>query len=191
MKRVLLVGSAPNAQVWLTSNAIPADVVVCGINNAWYLVRHRMNKWYAAGDFFSGKSQVIPKQEEFDGLFWRNGEMNLGSVVGSFLRFPYWYPSPCGGTMILNCLYDLINRYYAEKESVEIFIIGCDLVYSGNTTHFYGKGDADPLRAGTEWLTIELNNLKLKTETGVIPNVRIFNLSTGESLLPFERKGLI
>ena len=27
-----------------------------------------------------------------------------------------------------------------------IAYLGCDMVYKGNKTHFYGKGTADPLR---------------------------------------------
>jgi hypothetical protein len=89
--------------------------------------------------------------------------------------------------MILNCLYDLINRHHPDNEQANIYIIGCDLVYNGNNTHFYGKGEPDPLRAGKEWLEKALADLNSMVNDDKV-NAHIFNLSEGETLLPF-RKG--
>lgn len=190
MKRILMVGSSPNGKEWIDGNAIPDDVMVCPINNAWMLVKERMNRWYTAGDYVY-YSPRFPSEQDFKDYFWRLGAMNGGIVINSFLKFPHWYPSPCNGTMVLNVLYDLINRNEAEKGEIEIYIVGCDMVYKEGETHFYGKGTNDPLRAGKEWLTRELGVLQCRLYDGTIGGVKVYNLSTqADTLLPFKRANL-
>ena len=47
-----------------------------------------------------------------------------------------------GGTMAFTAGYWALYKFKPQI----IFTTGCDMVYKGEKTHFYGKGTADPLR---------------------------------------------
>ena len=58
-----------------------------------------------------------------------------------------------GGTMAFTAGYWALYKFKPDL----ICYIGCDMIYEGSKTHFYGKGTADPLRNDKT-----LKNLKAK-----------------------------
>lgn len=150
LKKVLIVGSAPDATrsaEWDTS-CLSHTIV---INNAW-MACPSWNCWIYPEDFPSdrhpgtealrGKSVVtaqefVPVQNEFGGFVYAGGTMSF--TAG------YW-------------------ALGALKPDV-IAYIGCDMVYdkpSGQATHFYGTGTADPLRADVTLQSLEAKSLRLQ-----------------------------
>ncbi|MCK9279241.1 MAG: hypothetical protein M0P71_01245 [Melioribacteraceae bacterium] len=185
MKNFLIVGSAPYIKDWWNNNSknIDKNIYVCAMNNSWSLTKERTDYWLIPNDFFcTGK--VLPSHDDFR----QSLRCLRGGITTSFLNKPYWYKCEDGsGTMLLNSIYHIINLCYIHGVMFNIYIIGCDLMYNKDTNHFYGEGTADPLRMGDEWLIRELNLVKKLSEE---KDFKIYNLSEGETRLPFERNTL-
>ena len=85
-------------------------------------------------------------------------------------------------------MYDILNRSILNEYKVDLYTIGCDLVYNNDQPHFYGKGTPDPLRLGEDVLKnhlMDINNLYKKY------GCSIKNLSTYETLLPFDKENVL
>jgi hypothetical protein len=182
--KVLVIGSAPYVKEWWRghSDLVPADVLVCAINNAWAVTEERTDRWYLSNDFFC-TGHVFPERMHFCTVL----RCIRGGITSAFLTSPYWYDGrDTSGTMLLNVLYDLLNRHAVRDidEPLRVCVMGCDLQYTGKDDHFYGEGQADPLRCGVATLRAWLLEL-LSDAAG--ENVEYLNLSTGESLLPFRK----
>ncbi len=147
LKKVLIVGSAPDATRtadWNTS-CLSHTVV---INNAW-MACPSWNCWIYPEDFPSDRhpsaealigKQVVTAQE-------------FVPVQNEFGGFVY-----AGGTMSFTAGYWALG---ALKPDV-IAYIGCDMVYSGQSTHFYGTGTADPLREDVTLQSLEAKSLRFQ-----------------------------
>ena len=129
MKTVLLIGSAPDAVLAKKiSLSDLTDIVV--INNAWR-VRDDWTHLVCPEDFpeerrpVAGKDQEIITHEKF---------VPANNAFGGIVY--------AGATMAFTAGYWVLH---ALKPDVLAFI-GCDMVYDDRQTHFYGKGEADPLR---------------------------------------------
>ena len=57
-----------------------------------------------------------------------------------------------------------------------IYYKGCDMVYRGKKTHFYGKGTADPLRKDKTLKNLLAKSARLEA-IALLNNCKIFNLS--------------
>jgi hypothetical protein len=150
LKKVLIVGSAPDAiraADWDTS-CLSHTVV---INNAW-MACPSWNCWIYPEDFpmdrhpgvdaLHGKSVVTA--QEF---------VPVQNALGGFVY--------AGGTMSFTAGYWALG---ALKPDV-IAYIGCDMVYDkpgGQSTHFYGTGTADPLRADVTLQSLEAKSLRFQ-----------------------------
>ncbi len=88
-----------------------------------------------------------------------------------------------GGTMAFTAGYWVLYKFKPQI----ICYTGCDMVYTGEKTHFYGKGKADPLRKDKT-----LNNLLAKSARleaiAFLNKCKILNLSNIlESNLTFPK----
>lgn len=91
--------------------------------------------------------------------------------------------------MILNVLCHLLNRSASQKYPIWIAVAGNDLIYKRDgKDHFYGHGQADPLRIGQGHLVEQLCLIKVRAEE---LKCTICNVSgQEETLLPFVRYSL-
>lgn len=114
------------------------------------------------------------------------------------------------GTMFLNVAWDLL--YQCDKNKDSIYIIGNDMIYNKGTgpgnipmNHYYtpiqkdlnrirkkadqqpSKASDDPLRYGEKWIENELQHLY---DTAYKRDIRIYNLSTYQTRLPFDKVAL-
>ena len=140
-KKILIIGSAPdsvNATKWKN---ISFDKIVA-INNAWKVRKDWTNCIYPE-DFpehkrpKSSKTQTVHSSEEY---------VKAQNHFGGFVY--------AGGTMAFTAGYWVLYKFKPQI----ICYTGCDMVYTGEKTHFYGKGKADPLRKDKT-----LNNLLAKS----------------------------
>jgi len=142
---VLVLGSspaAPQAAVWNK----PANLKIVAINNAWR-IRPDWDYLVHAGDFpperrparLSDGQEVhsfesyVPAQNRFGGFVYAGGTMAF--TTG------YW---------ALDFLKPRVLAFY-----------GCDMVYLGENTHFYGRGAADPLRDDVTLRSLEAKSARL------------------------------
>ncbi|MFL2799889.1 MAG: hypothetical protein ACJZ8K_00345 [Paracoccaceae bacterium] len=170
---ILIIGSAPDAiEAQSFSKEHFQDLVA--INNAWN-VRKDWDYCIFPDDFpenrrpnegrdqkLIGSEQYVPIQNKFGGFVYS------------------------GGTMAFTAGYWALGHFKPKA----IAYIGCDMIYDGEDTHFYGRGAPDPLREDPT-----LNNLKAKSARlealAASQNCSIFNLSKKpRSNLVFRRNSL-
>ena len=71
-----------------------------------------------------------------------------------------------------------------------IAYIGCDMIYDGKDTHFYGRGNPDPLRKDPTLKNLKAKSARLEA-IATTQGCAIFNLSKGPSSnLVFRRSSL-
>ena len=173
-KIVLIVGSAPDStriESWDLSHF--ASCVV--INNAWRLTK----QWdylifpedFPVSNFPSYPLQVekklitasefVPEQNKFGGFVY------------------------AGGTMAFTAGYWALGSLKPDV----IAYLGCDMIYDkedGKSTHFYGDGNADPLRRDITLQSLEAKSIRLlvhaKLQKCVIVNLS--NLPSSRLLFP-------
>lgn len=168
---VLILGSGPNvleAREWTKH---PFDKIVA-INNAW-AVREDWDDLIYPFDFpeerrpnalqshqrFVTQEDFVPVQNEFGGFLY------------------------AGGTMAFTAGYWVLGHY----KPVHIAFLGCDMHYPKQSqTHFYGTGEADPLRDD-----ISLRSLEAKANRfyvhAMAEGCAVTNLSSDPSRLTFPR----
>lgn len=160
IKKILIIGSAPdsiNARKW--KNLTFDNIVV--INNAWRIRKDWTNCIYPEDFPLNKRPKEVNKTQT---LHSANDYVKAQNHFGGFVY--------AGGTMAFTAGYWAL---YNLKPHI-ICYIGCDMVYKGDKTHFYGKGTADPLRKDKT-----LNNLLAKSARleaiAILNNCKIFNLS--------------
>jgi hypothetical protein len=185
--KYLVFGSAWYIEDWCEENNshFHGPCLVAINNSAQVVSRHfKLHRWYVGTDFFILKHQRDP---EFDIHSYSNNYLHgYPSVIsGDFLTRPYGYSDPMGGTMLLNVCYDLLNKAMLRHEKCTIGVIGCDMVYTREKSHFYEGGTDDPLRVGESVLNGYLADLKRQFE---FSHNEIFNLSdVDDTRLPFDK----
>jgi len=146
----LILGSGPSApsiKNWSKS----ANAKIVAINNAWracpdwdYLVHagdfpaSRMPERFAPWQSVHSYESYVPAQNRYGGFVYGGGTMAF--TAG------YW---------ALDALKPDILAYFA-----------CDMTYSGNRTHFYGNGTADPLRNDVTLQSLEAKSARLMALAG-------------------------
>jgi len=171
MSVVLVLGSGPNV---VDSRSWPRDLfdTIVAINNAW-AVRPDWDVLIHPEDFPTERrpvdvdtSQSIITAQEF---------VPAQNAFGGFVY--------AGGTMAFTAGYWALH---ALRPDVMAFM-GCDMVYAdGPRTHFYGKGDADPLRPDISLRSLEAKSARFEVfaaENGCA----LVNLSQDPSRLTFPR----
>lgn len=143
-KRVLLVGSAPDAPS--ASGFIQNETIVVAINNAWRALP-RYDYLLYSGDFPELRK---PGPEALA----RRGR-----------SVPHYWPimRDCGGMVCCGASMAFATGYWAARAfpSAEIGFLACDMVYDGDVTHFYGQGTADPLRRDISLQSLEAKSCRL------------------------------
>lgn len=124
----ILVGSAPDAAN-IAEQAIPKGSQLVAINNAWR-VHPDTKQMIIPGDFPADR---MPPRDRgirvFQGRHSITAQRNAGGVLF------------CGATMVFTAGYFAVHNL-AERH---VSIFGCNMVYDGEKTHFYGKGKPDPI----------------------------------------------
>jgi hypothetical protein len=172
MSDVIIMGSGPGvlrAQGW----AKASGQVLVAINNAWR-VRTDWDYLIYPEDFPQDRhpDSILPGQR----IVSAEGFVPAQNRYGGFVYG--------GGTMAFTAAYWAL----ADLAPRTIAMIGCDMVYPATgRTHFYGKGEADPLRDDITLRSLEAKSarlLVLAAEQGCA----MVNLSdAGESRLVYPR----
>jgi len=177
MNKFLLIGSAPYIKDWYAEfgkTVLNRGYKLCAINNAWSIDPDNVWWWLHSTDFIDlGKVQPTHKVRMELESRAKNpaGENN------------YKYEFRGSGTMLLNCLCDLLNYSLNTGERCTVAVAGCDCVYSKKETHFYGSSTKDPLRFGAQWLVKELERIEgFYEEEGC----KLYNVGLRDTLLPFR-----
>ena len=170
---ILIIGSAPDAiEAQSFSREHFQDLVA--INNAWN-VRKDWDYCIFPDDFPENRR---PNEDRDQKLIGSEQYVPIQNKFGGFVY--------SGGTMAFTAGYWALGHFKPKA----IAYIGCDMIYDGEDTHFYGRGTPDPLREDPT-----LNNLKAKSARlealAASQNCSIFNLSKKpRSNLVFRRNSL-
>jgi hypothetical protein len=171
--KVFLIGSAPYAPQWWEQHKHRVEVAHC-INNAKAIVGDHAGTWYISTDF------LIHNDYSFESLKQRSRQdWHYCPIVSEPLLHPRGYSCQYHGTMVVNACYDILNRALLAGETVKLNLVGCDLDYSGEETHFYEGGTPDPMRIPQDILIGHLTKLR-----DDFPEHRIVTLGP-PSILPF------
>ena len=171
--KILILGSGPDSVEARKFQSGLFDKIV-SINNAWQ-IRKDWDFCIFPNDF---PKERRPESNLAQKLITFNEYVPIQNKFGGFVY--------AGGTMAFTAGYWALG---ALKPTI-IAYLGCDMVYKGNKTHFYGKGTADPLRNDPT-----LKNLLSKSARfeviATINNCSVFNLSKQkQSNLVFRRLGI-
>ena len=126
---VLIIGSAPSALVAQKWNLSFFNKIIV-INNAWQITPKWTNAIFPE-DF---PAERRPKASTHQTLHTASEYVRAQNHYGGFVY--------AGGTMAFTSAYWSLFTFSPSL----IAYLGCDMIYSGTKTHFYGKGVADPLR---------------------------------------------
>lgn len=146
-KIVLIIGSAPDAIRASHWNKTIFSKIVA-INNAWK-VRDDWDYLIHPEDFpASNRPQLISAGQS---IITAKDYVPIQNTYGGFVY--------AGGTMAFTSAYWALG---ALKPDILAFI-GCDMVYpaTGEATHFYGTGVADPLRDDVTLQSLEAKSTRL------------------------------
>lgn len=144
---VLIIGSAPDAIRASNWNKDTFSKVLA-INNAWK-VRDDWDFLIHPEDFpLENRPQSLAKNQS---IITANDYVPIQNTYGGFVY--------AGGTMAFTSAYWALG---ALKPDILAFI-GCDMVYpsTGEATHFYGTGVADPLRDDVTLQSLEAKSTRL------------------------------
>ena len=171
--KVLILGSGPDAVEARKFQPGIFDKIIA-INNAWQ-VRNDWDFCIFPDDFPKEKR---PNSNLNQQLITFNEYVPIQNSFGGFVY--------AGGTMAFTAGYWALGKLNPTL----IAYLGCDMIYKGSKTHFYGKGSADPLRDDPT-----LKNLLSKSARFEViaksNKCSVFNLSTKkESNLVFRRIGI-
>ena len=170
---VLIIGSAPDALEAQSFNRELFQQVVA-INNAWN-VRSDWDYCIFPDDFPGNRR---PNENDEQRLIGSEQYVPLQNKYGGFVY--------SGGTMAFTAGYWVLGHFNPRA----IAYIGCDMVYDEKKTHFYGRGNPDPLREDPTLKNLKAKSARLEA-IAASQNCSIFNLSKRpKSNLVFRRKSL-
>ncbi|MDX8347147.1 hypothetical protein SLH49_04025 [Cognatiyoonia sp. IB215446] len=171
MSVVLILGSGPNVVECRDWSRDPFDRIVA-INNAW-AVRPDWDDLIHPEDFPKDKCPVDIAAHQR--IVTAADYVPLQNTLGGFVY--------AGGTMAFTAAYWAL----ASLKPRVIAMLGCDMVYpTGPNTHFYGKGEADPLRIDISLRSLEAKSARLMA-IAARQNCAMVNLSKDESRLLLPR----
>ena len=167
---VLIIGSAPDALEAQSFNRELFQQVVA-INNAWN-VRSDWDYCIFPDDFPENRR---PNENNEQRLIGSEQYVPLQNKYGGFVY--------SGGTMAFTAGYWVLGHFNPKA----IAYIGCDMVYDGKETHFYGRGTPDPLREDPTLKNLKAKSARLEA-IAASQNCSVFNLSKRpKSNLVFRR----
>ena len=167
---VLLLGSGPAVMAARDWPRAPFDRIAV-VNNAWQvrpdwdLLLHpedfapdRRPQDLRPGQSIVTADAYVPANNVFGGIIYAGATMAFSAG--------YW---------VLDALRPRVLAYF-----------GCDMVYQGSRTHFYGAGTADPLRPDPTLQDLHAKSARLEL-LGARAGCAVVNLSQGETRLSFAR----
>ncbi len=172
--RVLILGSAPGAlaaQGWARD---PFTHIVA-INNAWR-IRPDWDMLIHPEDFpiTNHPTGLAPHQRIITAQDYVPAQNGFGGFVYA------------GGTMAFTAGYWAL----AVLRPAVLAFFGCDMIYPDTgKTHFYGTGQADPLRTDITLRSLEAKSARLAL-FGADQGCQVVRLSKGESRLLFPSVGI-
>ncbi|MGI9364674.1 MAG: hypothetical protein ACR2O8_05790 [Rhizobiaceae bacterium] len=147
MKAVLILGSAPDA-LRARELDMSAFMAIAALNNAWKIRPDWTHCVYPEDFPPERRPQAKPGKTlvEYDQFVPANNA--YGGVVYA------------GGTMAFTAGYWALDAF---KPALLVFL-GCDMVYDSGAekTHFYGQGEADPLRKDPTLQSLEAKSSRLR-----------------------------
>jgi len=163
---VLMLGSGPDVAACRDWPRAPFDRIVA-INNAWR-VRDDWDDLVFPEDFpaVNRPGRPAPHQRLIEAESFVPAQNRFGGVVYA------------GGTMAFTAGYWALD---ALRPRVLAYL-GCDMVYGGGRTHFYGRGTADPLRPDVTLRSLEAKSARL-VALAARQGCAVINLSEGPSRL--------
>lgn len=172
MNAVLILGSAPDA---LRARELDLSIfrVIAALNNAWR-IRSDWTHCVYPEDFPAERrpdAQPGKTLVEYDQFVPANNA--YGGVVYA------------GGTMAFTAGYWALDAFKPDL----LAFLGCDMVYdaASDKTHFYGQGEADPLRKDPTLQSLEAKSSRLRWKA-FEQNCLCANLSNKDvSRLTFDR----
>jgi len=163
---VLILGSGPNVVAAADWPRAPFDRIVA-INNAWQ-VRPDWDDLIHPSDFAIERMPLMLNRAQR--VITYEDYVPAQNALGGFVYG--------GGTMAFTAGYWALH---ALRPSVIAFM-GCDMMYDGAQTHFYGAGTADPLRRDVTLRSLEGKSARLAAMAHR-QGCRAINLSTEPSRL--------
>jgi hypothetical protein len=161
---VVVVGSAPDAT--LVATLPVGNICLVSVNNAYRLANFFDFNCFS-GDF-PGRSDGLAEQVK---NFISEDEYIVAiNAYGGLIM--------CGATMSLASAYWAIH---ALRPKVLAFL-GCDMIYGTGQTHFYGRGEPDPLRIDPTLRDLDAKSCR-QLAIAALQGTHIVNLS----LLPESR----
>ena len=171
--KILILGSGPDSVEARKFQSGLFDKIV-SINNAWQ-IRKDWDFCIFPNDF---PKERRPESNSAQKLITFNEYVPIQNKFGGFVY--------AGGTMAFTAGYWALG---ALKPNI-IAYLGCDMIYKGNKTHFYGKGTADPLRNDPTLKNLLSKSARFEVIAS-INNCSVFNLSKQkQSNLVFRRLGI-
>ena len=170
---ILIIGSAPDAiEAQSFSREHFQDLVA--INNAWN-VRKDWDYCIFPDDFPKNRR---PNEGRDQKLIVSEQYVPIQNKFGGFVY--------SGGTMAFTAGYWALGHFKPKA----IAYIGCDMIYDGEDTHFYGRGTPDPLREDPTLKNLKAKSARLEA-LAASQNCSIFNLSKKpRSNLVFRRNNI-
>lgn len=142
LKNVAIVGSAPSAP--RLDALLGDDTIVVALNNAHRAVS-RVDFCLYSDDLPAAdkpaRCAVIGRSSPHYGP----AQQRFGGVLHG------------GGTMAFNAAYWVLANF----PFAQLSFFACDMVYEGERSHFYGKGQPDPLRRDVTLQNLEAKSLRL------------------------------
>ena len=170
---ILIIGSAPDA---IEARSLQGELFqsIVAINNAWN-IRNDWDFCIFPDDFPDNRRPIGNKAQK---LIRSQQYVPLQNKYGGFVY--------SGGTMAFTAGYWALGHFKPKA----IAYIGCDMIYDGEDTHFYGKGTPDPLRKDPTLKNLKAKSARLEA-LAASQGCAIFNLSKRPtSNLVFRRYSL-
>ncbi len=143
----LILGSAPDAMRAVTWPKRDKCKIV-SINNAWRI----RDDW----DY-----SVYP--DDFPAQYRPDRKRHAQRLIDSSIYVPA--NNQFGGVVYAGATMAFTAGYWALSalKPTVLAYLGCDMVYTGRNTHFYGQGKPDPLREDITLLSLEAKSARLMT----------------------------
>lgn len=143
-KTVVIVGSSPQAPI--VNRLIGPETIIIALNNSWRAL-DRYDFLVYSDDF----PDINKPGRDVLAIRGRSSPQYLPAMnsMGSL--------DLCGPTIAMAAGYWAIANFPFSQ----ISFFACDMVYSGVNTHFYGRGEADPLRRDPTLQDLTAKSLRL------------------------------
>ena len=157
---ILIIGSAPSA---IIANSWDLSIFnrIVAINNAWKISPSWTNSIFP--EDFPMENRPVPNSNQT--VHSASEYVHAQNKFGGFVY--------AGGTMAFTAAYWSLHTFAPST----ISYLGCDMIYSGSKTHFYGKGTPDPLRNDKTLKNLRAKSARFEAMAAQL-KCTVLNLST-------------